>query len=87
VLAGRVPEFLAILVHHVIAGPTLDPTGPDFDARVRQLIRISVSRVNVIEARVKGTDISAPGEGSEQELFLDAAEPAIHHDLKGDNWR
>ena len=38
--------------------------------------------------RVKGTDVSEIiGEGSEQELFLDDAEPAIYHDLKGDNWQ
>ena len=93
VLADRVPEFLAILVHHVLAGQTLDPTGPDFEARARRLMRVRVYRVDdlVIEARVKGTDISATiGEGSDQELFLDGAttpEPAIYHDLGGDNWQ
>ncbi len=89
-LADRVPEFLAILVHYVIAGQTLDPTGPEFDSRARRLLRVRVYRVDdlVIEAGVKGTDVSATiGEGSEQELFLDAAEPAIYHDLKGDNWQ
>jgi hypothetical protein len=92
-LADRMPEFLAILVHHVLAGQTLDPTGPDFEARARRLMRLRVYRVDdlVIEARVKGTDISAIiGEGSDQELFLDDAttpEPAIYHDLSGDNWQ
>ncbi len=92
-LADRVPEFLAILVHHVLAGQTLDPTGPEFEARARRLMRLRVYRVDdlVIEARVEGTDVSKIiGEGSDQELFLEGAttpEPAIYHDLGGDRWQ
>lgn len=92
-LRDRVPEFLAILVHHVLAGQTLEPTGSEFEARARRLMRLKVYRVRdlVIEARVIGTDVSATiGEGSDQELFLDGAttpDPVIYHDLSGDSWQ
>ena len=67
VLADRVPEFLAILVHHVLAGQTLDPTGARSSrARAKRLGRLRVYRVDdlVIEARVKGAGVSSMiGEG------------------------
>ena len=92
-LADRIPEFLAILVHHVLAGQTLDPDSADFRARARRLQQLRVMTVEnlVIEARVKGTDASTTiGEHSEEELFLEGEttpNPIIYHDLKGEGWR
>lgn len=92
-LADRIPEFLAILVHHVLAGQTLDPDSADFRTRARRLQQLRVMRVDnlVIEARVTGTDASTTiGEHSEEELFLEGEatpSPVIYHDLKGEGWR
>lgn len=92
-LAERIPEFLAILVHHVLAGQTLDPDSTDFRTRARRLQQLRVMTVEnlVIEARVKGTDVSTTiGEHSEEELFLEGEatpNPVIFHDLKGEGWR
>ena len=92
-LADRIPEFLAILVHHVLAGQTLDPDSADFRTRARRLQQLRVMAVEnlVIEARVKGTDASTTiGEHSEEELFLEGEatpNPVIYHDLKGEGWR
>jgi len=92
-LGDRIPEFLAILVHHVLAGQTLDLDSVDFGTRARRLQQLRVMTVAnlVIEARVKGTDVSTTiGEHSEEELFLEGGatpNPVIYHDLKGDAWR
>ncbi len=92
-LGDRVPEFLAILVHHVLAGQTLDPDSADFQTRARRLQRLRVMRVEnlVIEARIISTDASTTiGEHTEDELFLEGAttpHPVIYHDLKGEAWR
>ena len=92
-LADRVPEFLTILVYHVLAGQTLDPGKPEFATRARRLARLRVKRVDdlVIEARVKGSDAAVTiGEQSEDELFLEGPttpNPVIYLDLNGDRWR
>jgi hypothetical protein len=92
-LANRIPELLAILVHHVLAGQTLDPDGPDFRTRARRLQQLRVAVVDdlVIEARVTGTDAAATiGEHSEGEVFLEGAasmNPILYHDLSGEGWR
>jgi hypothetical protein len=92
-LADRIPELLAILVHHVLAGQSLDPDSADFRTRALRLQQLRVMTVEnlVIEARVKGTDASTTiGEHSEEELFLEGEAtpyPVIYHDLKGEGWR
>lgn len=92
-LADRVPEFLAILVHHVLAGQALDPGKPEFATRARRLTRLRVKRVEdlVIDAQVKGSDAAhLIGEQSEDELFIDnptTPNPVIYLDLKGDRWK
>ncbi|MEJ7783769.1 MAG: DUF3883 domain-containing protein [Solirubrobacteraceae bacterium] len=92
-LADRVPEFLTILVYHVLAGQTLDPGKPEFAARARRLARLRVKRVDdlVIEARVKRSDAAVTiGEHLEDELFLEdptTPNPVIYLDLNGDRWR
>lgn len=92
-LFERIPEFLAILVYHVIGGQTLDPTLPDFERRASRLKNLRVLRVDdlVIEAKIKGTRfVSTIGAGRDEELFLEGAttmEPVLYHDLGGDGWQ
>lgn len=92
-LGDRVPELLAILVHHSLGTQTLEPSSQQFDERARRLSNLRVHHVDdlVIDAHVIGTDASATiGEGSAQDVFLEAAtspQPVLYHDIRGETWR
>ena len=92
-ISDRVPELLAIVVHHSLGAQTLEPTSAEFELRARRLQRLRVVQVDdlVIEARVSNTKESTViGQGSNQELFLDrptSGPPVIYHDLKGEGWQ
>lgn len=92
-LGDRVPELLAILVHHSLGTQTLEPSGQQFEERARRLGNLRVHQVDdlVIDARVAGTDASATiGEGSAQDIFLEAgtsSHPVLYHDMRGETWR
>jgi len=92
-LGDRVPELLAILVHHSLGTQTLEPSSQQFEERARRLRNLRVHQVDdlVIDAHVAGTDASATiGEGSAQDIFLEAAtssQPVLYHDIRGEMWR
>jgi len=91
-LGDRVPELLAILVHHSLGTQTLEPSSQQFEERARRLRNLRVHQVDdlVIDAHVAGTDESATiGEGSAQDIFLEAAtssQPVLYHDIRGETW-
>jgi hypothetical protein len=92
-LGERVPELLAILIHHSLGTQTLEPSSQQFEERARRLRNLRVYQVDdlVIDAHVVGTDESAViGEGSAQDVFLEAAtssQPGLYHDIRGETWR
>ena len=92
-VAERVPELLAIVVHHSLGAQTLEPTSQQFEERSRRLRNLRVHQVDdlVIDASVEGADVAATiGEGSDQDVFLEGAttvQPALYHDLVGEGWK
>jgi hypothetical protein len=92
-LADRVPELLAIVVHHSLGTQTLDPTSTQFEDRSRRLRNVTVRQVRdlVLDAHVEGTKETAIlGEGPDQDLFLEGpttSAPVLYHDLDGDGWQ
>ena len=92
-LGERVPELLAIVVHHSLGTQTLEPSSQQFEERARRLRSLRVLQVDdlVIDAHVAGTDATATiGEGVAQDVFLEAAtgsQPVLYHDIRGDTWK
>lgn len=93
ILAERVPELLAIVVHHSLGAQTLEPSGQQFEERSRRLRNLRVYQVDdlVIDASVEGTNAMATiGEGSGEDVFLEdatTANPVLYHDLNGEGWK
>lgn len=91
-LGERVPELLAIVVHHSLGTQTLEPSSQQFAERARRLRNLRVFQVDdlVIDAHVAGTGATATiGQGSAQDVFLEAAtssHPVLYHDIRGDTW-
>lgn len=92
VLGDRIPELLAILVHHALGTQTLELSSVQFDERAHRLKALYVRQTAdlVIDAVVKGTDARATiGESSDQDLFLEqptSSAPVLFHDLTGEGW-
>lgn len=92
-LADRIPELLAIVVHHGLGTQTLELSSVQFDERARRLQALSVRRVSdlVIDATVDCSTHSVTlGEGSDQDVFLEnptSTAPVLFHDLTGDGWQ
>lgn len=92
-LGERIPELLAILVHHSLGTQTLEPSSQQFEERARRLRNLRVLQVDdlVIDARVADTDVTATiGEGSAQDVFLEGAttsQPVLYHDIRGESWK
>ena len=91
-LANRIPEFLAILVHHSLGAQTLDPASEEFQRRFQRLQALRVRRVHdlVLDLTTDALETSLTlGEGSTQDVFLQGpttASPVLYHDLDGDDW-
>ena len=92
-LSDRVPEVLAILVHHSLGTQTLELGSEIFNSRARRLRSMKVRKVRdlVIDASVEGTNRSVTlGEGASEELFLEGPttqSPTLFHDFHGESWR
>lgn len=92
-LAERVPELLAIVVHYSLGTQTLEPASPAFEERSKRLQRVRVHQVDelVIDATVHGTTERATiGAGVGEHVFLEAGtsvEPVIYHDLNDEDWK
>lgn len=89
----RIPELLAVMVHHGAGGATLEPTGDEFHERSRRLQSLRVRRVPdlVLNVQVEGfpslnTELGA---GSVDDTYLDTSQPGapvLYHDLAGPGW-
>lgn len=92
ILFDRIPEVLAILVHHSQGTSTLERTSVAFDQRARRLQSVQVRQLEdlVLAIGVEGTDLrKSLGQGSNDDTFLDAptsASPVLYHDLRGPDW-
>lgn len=92
-LADRLAEILAILVHHSLGAQTLTLGSQEFERRARRLAELRIKRLTdlVVEARVEGTAYSATlGRGADQDLFLEGGAtnlPTLFHDFSGDGWQ
>jgi hypothetical protein len=93
VLADRIPELLAIVVHHSLGTQTLEPTSQAFEERARRLHSLRVRQVDnlIVDAQVEGTGLIATmGEGLDQDIFLEgptSAAPVLFHDFAGGDGR
>ena len=93
ILGDRIPEVLAVLVHHGLGTQTLELSSVQFDERAQRLKALTVRQTTdlVIDAVVEGTDARATiGEGADQDLFLEhptSSAPVLFHDLAGDGWQ
>jgi hypothetical protein len=93
ILGDRVPEILAIMVHHSLGAETLEPSGQNFEQRSDRLRNLRVLQVDdlVVDAHVDGTNLHATiGEGREHELLLEQPtprHPLIVHDFNGEGWQ
>lgn len=92
-LAERLPELLAVLVHHSLGAQTLEPTSLQFETRSRRLRALVVRQVPnlVLHIEAVGTGHAHTlGQGSVQDLFLDGpttSSPVLYHDLSGPGWQ
>lgn len=91
-LTNRIPELLAILVHHSLGAQTLEPASDEFQRRFQRLQALRVRRVPdlVLDLTTDALETSVTlGEGSTQDVFLQGpttAAPVLYHDLDGDDW-
>lgn len=89
----RIPELLAVMVHHGAGGATLEPTGDEFHDRARRLQSLRIHRVPdlVLNVQVEGFPALTTelGAGSVDETYLDTSQagaPVLYHDLAGPEW-
>ena len=89
----RIPELLAVMVHHGAGGATLEPTGDEFHDRSRRLQSLRIHRVPdlILSVQVEGfPDLDTElGAGSVDETYLDTSQagaPVLYHDLAGSGW-
>lgn len=92
-LSDRIPELLAITVHHSLGTQTLEQGSQQFEERAKRLQNLRVHQVDdlVIDARVDGTELATTiGAGSGHELYLEgpaSPQPVLFHDLNGEDWK
>lgn len=93
-LAARLPELLAILVHHSLGSQTLTLDSEEFRDRAQRFKRLIVRKVEdlVIHASIAGIDhVVRLGARTTGELFLEpstTSRPAVlFHDFDGENWQ
>lgn len=93
ILTDRIPELLAIVVHHSLGTQTLELMSQTFEERARRLRSLRVRHVEnlIVDARVEGTDmVTTLGEGLNQDIFLEgptSSAPILFHDFSGENWK
>jgi hypothetical protein len=92
-LSDRIPELLAIMVHHSLGGPTLEPTSQAFNDRARRLQALRVRQLGnlALDAAVVGTTLRETiGQDTREEVYLEnplSSAPVLYHDLSGADWR
>jgi hypothetical protein len=88
----RIPDLLAILVHHSLGAQTLEPTSGQFEERARRLQALQVRQVERLSLDVEVVDTGLRLTLGEQEstTYLEgalSATPVLYHDLAGVEWR
>lgn len=93
-LAERMPQLLAILVHHSLGAQTLTLDSDAFRQRAQRLKRLAIRKVDdlVIHASVEGVDEPEKlGSGQSGDIFLEPATASrtavLYHDFDGDGWQ
>ena len=88
----RIPELLAILVHHSLGALTLEPTSLRFEERARRLQALQVRQVGrlALDVEIVDTDLQLTLGDQEPTTYLEgalSATPVLYHDLSGMEWR
>lgn len=93
-LTDRIPELLAVMVHHAGGTNPLDPTSDAFRERANRLRNLRVRRLNDLVLAVAVVDMPAVreivGDSTRDESYLDTGRvgrPVIFHDIAGEGWR
>ncbi len=93
-LTDRIPELLAVMVHHAGGTNPLDPTGDAFRERANRLRNLRVRRLENLVLVVSVVDMpeirEVVGDSNRDESYLETARggrPIIFHDIAGDGWR
>lgn len=93
-LTERIPELLAVMVHHAGGTNPLEPTSEAFRERASRLRNLSVRQLNnlvltVSVAGMPGVEETI-GDTTQDESYLDTSipgAPVVFHDFTGDGWR
>lgn len=93
-LTERIPELLAVMVHHAGGTNPLEPTSEAFRERASRLRNLSVRQLDnlvltVSIAGMPGVEETI-GDASQDESYLDISKPGapvVFHDFTGDGWR
>lgn len=93
-LTERIPELLAVMVHHVGGTNPLEPSSDAFRERANRLSNLRVRRLDnlVLTVSVAGLpDMHETiGDNTQDESYLDTTQPGapvVFHDFTGDGWR
>lgn len=93
-LTERVPELLAVMVHHAGGTNPLEPTSDAFRERASRLRNLRVRQLDnlvltVSVAGMPGVEETI-GDTTQDESYLDTSRPGtpvVFHDFTGDGWR
>ena len=87
----RIPELLAVLVHHSLGAQTLEPTSRQFEERARRLHNLRVRQVDNLDLDIEVVDTGLQLTlGEEVATFLDGGNtnvPVLYHDLRSVDWQ
>ena len=94
VLTERIPELMAVMVHHAGGTNPLEPTSDAFRDRASRLRNLRVRRLDnlvltVTVAGMPGVEETI-GDTTQDESYLDTSKPGapvVFHDFTGDGWR
>lgn len=93
-LTERIPEMLAVMVHHSSGTNPLEPSSEAFRERANRLTNLRVRRLDnlVLTVSVVGHPNlqETIGDNTQDESYLDTSKPGspvVFHDFNGDKWR
>ncbi|GAA4411464.1 hypothetical protein GCM10023168_32370 [Fodinibacter luteus] len=93
-LTERIPELLAVMVHHAGGTNPLEPTSEAFRERASRLRQLRVRQLDnlVLSVSVAGMPgvEETIGDTAQDESYLDTSKPGapvVFHDFTGDGWR
>jgi hypothetical protein len=93
-LTERIPELLAVMVHHAGGTNPLEPTSEAFRERASRLRTLRVRQLDNLVLTVSVAGMLGVGETigdtTQDESYLDTSkpgDPVVFHDFTGDGWR